>query len=192
MRLKDKTAIVSGAGQTPGTTIGNGRAMAILFAREGADVLCVDRDGARAQETVDMILKEGGRAAALEANIAKSGAGDTIVAHFDSIPAKDTVSKPRIRLLVATAAKGNFATSLQHLPPNQRVSYKFVSNGSTWSRDPAAHWVEWDGIDTGTVGDFNSVTFDSALAPLSRTNGAPGFSDAASVWRNARVPSRSQ
>lgn len=39
--------------------------------------------------------------------------GDTIVAFFDSIPARDTASKPRIRLLVAT---GN-ATSLVHLPP---------------------------------------------------------------------------
>jgi NAD(P)-dependent dehydrogenase (short-subunit alcohol dehydrogenase family) len=35
MRLKDKIAIVVGAGQTPGDTIGNGRATAILFAREG-------------------------------------------------------------------------------------------------------------------------------------------------------------
>jgi NAD(P)-dependent dehydrogenase (short-subunit alcohol dehydrogenase family) len=80
MRLKGKTAIVSGAGQTPGTTIGNGRAMAILFAREGADVLCVDRDGARAEETVAMIAQEGGRAASLEANIVKPGGADAIVA----------------------------------------------------------------------------------------------------------------
>jgi NAD(P)-dependent dehydrogenase (short-subunit alcohol dehydrogenase family) len=80
MRLKGKTAIVSGAGQTPGTTIGNGRAMAILFAREGADVLCVDRDGARAEETVAMIAQEGGRAASLEANIVQAGAANTIVA----------------------------------------------------------------------------------------------------------------
>ena len=80
MRLKDKTAIVVGAGQTPGTTIGNGRAMAMLFAREGADVLCVDRDGARAQETADMIAKEGGRAGPLEANIVKPGAADAIMA----------------------------------------------------------------------------------------------------------------
>ena len=35
MRLKVKVAIVVGAGQTPGDTIGNGRATAILFAREG-------------------------------------------------------------------------------------------------------------------------------------------------------------
>jgi NAD(P)-dependent dehydrogenase (short-subunit alcohol dehydrogenase family) len=66
MRLEGKTAIIVGAGQTPGTTIGNGRAMAILFAREGADVLCVDRDGARAAETVEMITKEGRRAESLE------------------------------------------------------------------------------------------------------------------------------
>ncbi len=38
-----KTAIIVGAGQTPGETIGNGRAMAVLFAREGAPVMCVDR-----------------------------------------------------------------------------------------------------------------------------------------------------
>jgi len=80
MRLKGKTAIVVGAGQTPGTTIGNGRAMAILFAREGADVLCVDRDGARAAETAAMIEKEGGKAGSLEANIVKAGEADAIIA----------------------------------------------------------------------------------------------------------------
>lgn len=80
MRLAGKTAIVVGAGQTPGATIGNGRAMAVLFAREGADVLCVDRDGARAEETAAAIRGENGLAGAMEANIAKPGAGDTIVA----------------------------------------------------------------------------------------------------------------
>jgi NAD(P)-dependent dehydrogenase (short-subunit alcohol dehydrogenase family) len=80
VRLKDKTAIVVGAGQTPGSTIGNGRAMALLFAREGADVLCVDRDGARAEETVAMIAKDGGKAAALEVNIVKAGATEALIA----------------------------------------------------------------------------------------------------------------
>ena len=51
-RLAGKVAIVVGAGQTPGTTIGNGRATAILFARHGAQVLCVDRDDVSAPETL--------------------------------------------------------------------------------------------------------------------------------------------
>lgn len=58
-RLADKVAIVMGAGQTPGDTIGNGRATALLFAREGARVVCVDRRGESAEETVAMISAEG-------------------------------------------------------------------------------------------------------------------------------------
>jgi len=80
VRLKDKTAIVVGAGQSPGSTIGNGRAIALLFAREGADVLCVDRDAARAEETAAMIAQEGGKAAAFEANIVKPGAAEALIA----------------------------------------------------------------------------------------------------------------
>jgi NAD(P)-dependent dehydrogenase (short-subunit alcohol dehydrogenase family) len=60
VRLKDKVGIVVGAGQTPGDTIGNGRAAATLFAREGAKVLLVDRDLERAQETAAGIAKAGG------------------------------------------------------------------------------------------------------------------------------------
>lgn len=67
-RLADKIAIVVGAGQTPGETIGNGRATALLFAREGATVVAVDRDLASAQETVDQIRAEGGKAEAFEAD----------------------------------------------------------------------------------------------------------------------------
>jgi len=72
VRLAGKTAIVVGAGQTPGETLGNGRAIALLFAREGADVLCVDRVLDRAQETVAMIEAEGGRASAFAANIVRA------------------------------------------------------------------------------------------------------------------------
>ena len=55
MRLKDRIAIVVGAGQSPGEGMGNGRATAITFAREGAQVLCVDRNLASAQETAGLI-----------------------------------------------------------------------------------------------------------------------------------------
>jgi NAD(P)-dependent dehydrogenase (short-subunit alcohol dehydrogenase family) len=57
-RLAGKTAVVVGAGQTVGTTIGNGRATAILFAREGARVLLVDRDRDSMQETLALIEQD--------------------------------------------------------------------------------------------------------------------------------------
>ena len=69
MRLEGKVAIVVGAGQTPGATIGNGRATAVLFAREGARVLAVDRDLDSAEETVAMIREEGGEAVAFRADV---------------------------------------------------------------------------------------------------------------------------
>jgi NAD(P)-dependent dehydrogenase (short-subunit alcohol dehydrogenase family) len=78
-RLAGKTAVVVGAGQTPGSTMGNGRAMAILFAREGADVLCVDRIAERSEETAAMISGEGGSAAHLAADITKAADCQAIV-----------------------------------------------------------------------------------------------------------------
>ena len=53
MRLEGKTAVIMGAGQSPGHGMGNGRATALLFAREGARVLCVDRDLVSAAETAE-------------------------------------------------------------------------------------------------------------------------------------------
>lgn len=70
-RLAGKRAIVVGAGQEPGETVGNGRAIALLFAREGAEVMCIDRDLARAEETAALISAEGGVGFAHGANIAK-------------------------------------------------------------------------------------------------------------------------
>ncbi|MEP6621570.1 MAG: hypothetical protein ABJE47_19740 [bacterium] len=64
--------------------------------------------------------------------------GDTIVAHFDSIPVRDTVSKPRIKQLVAIG----HATSLQHLAPRD-----------TCLRLPAINYAR---------GRLITVNFDSA------------------------------
>jgi NAD(P)-dependent dehydrogenase (short-subunit alcohol dehydrogenase family) len=55
MRLGGKTAIVVGAGQSPGTGMGNGRATALRFAQEGATVMAVDRMLALAEETAALV-----------------------------------------------------------------------------------------------------------------------------------------
>lgn len=68
MRLKDKVAIVIGAGQSPGEGMGNGRATVIRFAQEGGKVMAVDRDLASAEETVRMA---GGDCVAFEADVTK-------------------------------------------------------------------------------------------------------------------------
>lgn len=70
-RLKDKVAVVTGAGSR-GPGMGNGKATAILFAREGAKVLCVDVALERAQETVDLIKKEDGAAEAFAADVTRA------------------------------------------------------------------------------------------------------------------------
>ncbi len=67
-RLAGKVAIVTGAGSR-GPGIGNGKAASILFAREGAKVLCADLFGDRAEETVATIYKEGGTASVLECDV---------------------------------------------------------------------------------------------------------------------------
>ena len=67
-RVEGKVAVVIGGGQTPGETIGNGRATAVVLAREGAKVVVVDRDVASAQATVDLIRAEDREAIAEEAD----------------------------------------------------------------------------------------------------------------------------
>ena len=70
-RLAGKVAIVTGAGSS-GKVIGNGKATAILFAREGAKVLCADAVEDRARKTVEAVLKEGGTASAVRADVSKA------------------------------------------------------------------------------------------------------------------------
>ena len=77
-RLKDTVAIVSGAGCV-GPGWGNGKAAAVLFAREGAAVFCVDIRREAAEETCDPILGKGGRAEAWECDVSRSDQVEAMV-----------------------------------------------------------------------------------------------------------------
>ncbi len=71
-RLKGKVAIVVGAGSTPGETLGNGRAISLLFARQGAKVMLVDNRVESAADTKRMLDAEGGESFVFEADVNKA------------------------------------------------------------------------------------------------------------------------
>ena len=71
LRLEGKVAIVTGAGSS-GPGVGTGKATSILFAREGAKVLLVDREVAAAEETLAEIEAEGGTASVFRADVTKA------------------------------------------------------------------------------------------------------------------------
>src|SRR3954463_14482763 len=70
-RLDGRVAVVIGAGQSPGEGLGNGRAAAMRFAREGARVLAADRSLEAAEATAALIRQEGFEAVACRADVTR-------------------------------------------------------------------------------------------------------------------------
>ena len=79
-RLHDRVCVVVGAGQTPGETIGNGRATSIRFAQEGARLVLVDRDADALEETADDVREAGVDAILVHTDITDDEAPDLILA----------------------------------------------------------------------------------------------------------------
>jgi NAD(P)-dependent dehydrogenase (short-subunit alcohol dehydrogenase family) len=79
MRLEGKVAVVAGAGQTQGESIGNGRAAAVLFAREGAKLVLANRSSASLEGTRELLRREGFGAECVTADISKEDDCATLV-----------------------------------------------------------------------------------------------------------------
>lgn len=69
-----------GGGQTPGATVGNGKATALRFGQEGATVLVADRHLDSATETAEAILAAGGRASAVQTDVTDEASIERMVA----------------------------------------------------------------------------------------------------------------
>lgn len=86
-RLPGRRILVVGGGQrvldAASDPVGNGRAMSLLFAREGAGVAVADMNLASAKETVAQVANEGGKASAIEADISKPGDIERMVAEAE-------------------------------------------------------------------------------------------------------------
>ena len=73
MRLKDRVAVITGAGS------GIGKASAKLFAREGAKVVVADINGEKAKETVEEIKKEGGEATPIQVDVSSAADNERMI-----------------------------------------------------------------------------------------------------------------
>jgi NAD(P)-dependent dehydrogenase (short-subunit alcohol dehydrogenase family) len=78
-RLAGRVAVVVGAGQTPGETVGNGRAVAVTFAREGARLLITDRNAESLEETAALVRAEGAEVATVVADISRPDDPERVV-----------------------------------------------------------------------------------------------------------------
>jgi len=106
-RLDGKAAIVTGGDS------GIGRAVAALFAREGADVAIVYRENRKdADETIAIVEKEGGRAIAIKADVGKPGASEKIVA-------ATLKAFGRIDIVVNNAGEQHPAADIRDISPDQ-------------------------------------------------------------------------
>ncbi|MGA8786039.1 MAG: SDR family NAD(P)-dependent oxidoreductase, partial [Polaromonas sp.] len=78
-RLQGKVALITGAGSV-GPGWGNGRAIAVRFAQEGAKVFAVDRDADRMEETLRLVKEAGGEIETATCDVTQSGAISIVVA----------------------------------------------------------------------------------------------------------------
>lgn len=147
-RMKGKKAVVVGAGQPESDLLGNGRAIATLLAREGAEVCCVDRDPDRAAATVRQIVEEGGRGHVIIADVGKPedcarlieeshaamGRIDTLVNnvainHVDADPLKLEVAN--WQLMMDVNLRAIWLTSRAVVPIMQKQGGGAITNIST-------------------------------------------------------------
>ncbi len=106
MRLKGKTALITGAGR------GLGRACAVAMAREGASVAVLSRTRKELEETAKLVEREGARALVLEADVAHENAVRETVAEARSVLGPVTI-------LVNCAGIVGPAAPLHELDPDE-------------------------------------------------------------------------
>ena len=123
-RVEGKVAVVTGAGSTPGPGVGTGKASAIVLAREGAKVVCVDIEPDRAEETRKAIAEEGGEALVVGADATSSEQCEAVVrAAVDEWGTVDILVNNIGRAAVGTVVDIDEADWDRSLDINLRTTY---------------------------------------------------------------------
>jgi len=212
-RLADKIALVVGAGQSPGENFGNGRATAVLYAREGARVLCVDRDLASAEETVEIIRREGGQAqarradvtveddlrAAVAACVESWGRLDVLhnnvgisVAGGDAIPTE--ITEEAFDRIMAVNLRGTVMACKHALPVMRAQRSGAIVNISSLAAVDNYPWVAYKASKAGMVAYTKQVAIQNAEYGIRANAILPGLMDTpmavdtrARAWNRTRA-----
>jgi len=206
--LEGRRVLVVGAGTQPApdpdAPIGNGRAISILAARQGATVVCADRDQEAAAKTAELVEHEGGAAAVLVGDVASEEDCRTLVAAAAE-PALNglvlNVGTGRGRDLGDTSAedwdlvmginlRSHFICAREAMPRmGQDDAIVFI--GSTAGLRPGSRLPAYDASKAGLVGLCRHTALEGARRGVRANLVAPGLIDTPlGRWASAGRPSR--
>ena len=212
MWLEGRRVLVVGAGTQgspdPEAPVGNGRAISVRAAREGAHVVCADRDEAAASETARLIAEEGGSASVVVADVSSEDDCAAMVAEAAGDGSLDglvlNVGIGRGMGLAGTTAedwdtvfavnlRGHFLSAREALPRMSPGSgIVFIS--SVAGLKPGSRIPSYDASKAGLAGLCRHVAMEGARQGGVRANVvAPGLIDTPlGRWATGGRPSRAK
>ena len=191
-RLAGRHVLVVGAGtqrsDDPDAPVGNGRAIAVLAAREGASVVCADRDQAAAEETAAWIEREDGRAHVVVADVADADACGRLVEAAGAVDGLVlNVGIGRGGGLTGTSARdwdATFAVNLRsHFLVAQAALPRLPEGGSivfissVAGLQPGSRLPAYDASKAGLLGLCRHVALEGARQGVRANVVAPGLID---------------
>ena len=207
-RLADRRVLVVGAGTQrtadPDAPVGNGRAIAVLAAREGAAVVCADRDRAAAEETASWIEREGGTSVVAVGDVTSEEecaalVATTAVGGLDGLVLN--VGIGRGRGIADTSAhdwdttfavnlRGHFLVVRDALPYlTDGAAIVFI--GSVAGLQPGSRLPAYDASKAGLLGLCRHVALEGARRGVRANVVAPGLIDTPlGRWATRGRPSR--
>lgn len=204
-RLAGRTVLVVGAGTQPSpepdAPIGNGRAITVAAAREGAAVVCADRDEAAAAATADLVAGEGGKAHVLVADASDPTACAAMVADAAALGPDGRLGGVVVNVgigrggglrhttaedwdaVLAVNLRAHFLVAQAALEVmDEGAGYVFV--GSVAGLQPGSRVPAYDASKAGLIGLCRHVALEGARRGLRANVLAPGLIDTP-LGRNA-------
>ena len=193
--MAGRRVLVVGAGtqrsDLPDAPVGNGRAIAVTAASEGAYVICADRDRTSAEDTAVWIQKEGGSASVLAGDVTSEADCVSLVAAATDKSALDglvlNVGIGRGVRLAGTSAsdwdltfgvnlRGHFLVAREALP-RMREGGSIVFIGSVAGLQPGSGLPAYDASKAGLIGLCRHVAIEGARQGVRANLIAPGLID---------------